>query len=248
MPAAVVNLFLDVAVERGREAAALALLGLLGSFLFIRTSARLMRSPKVPWWPGSVQTGGLHVHHLVFGILLLMLCGFLTFALQPGSPTLYILAAAFGIGAGLTLDEFALWLRLEDVYWSTEGRSSIDAVVVAVLFGGLFITSAPLGLDDPGSAAAAIGFAALQVVVCSIAVLKGKFVFGLVGLFVPLSAYIGAIRLARPGSPWARRRYRDAPKKMAKAQERERRWARRRGRWSDIVGGAPTQAPARDSS
>jgi hypothetical protein len=245
---ALVNLFVDDPVERGREAAALVLVALLVSFLFIRTSARLMRSPKVPWWPGSVEAGGLHVHHLVFGIVLLILCGFLTFALEPEKAGLYALAVLFGVGAGLTLDEFALWLHLEDVYWSTEGRSSVDAVVIAVLVGGLFMVSAPLGLDDPGSAIIAIGVAGLQVAFCSVAVLKGKFVFGLVGLFVPVFAYVGAIRLARPRSPWARRRYAPDGRKMARARERERKWSRRRDRWSDIVGGAPSQAAARDHS
>ena len=243
---AVVNLFLDDPVQRGREAAALVLVALLVSFLFIRTSARLMRSPKVPWWPGSVEAGGLHVHHLVFGIVLLLLCGFLTFALSPKEEGLYALAVLFGVGAGLTLDEFALWLHLEDVYWSTEGRSSIDAVVIAVLVGGLFMVSAPLGIDDPGPALASVGLAALQVAICSIAVLKGKFVFGLVGLFLPIFAYVGAIRLARPQSPWARRRYSPEGRKMARARERERKWARRRERWSDFVGGTPGQAPAGD--
>lgn len=246
MSIALVNLFLDDPVERGREAAALVLVALLASFLFIRTSARLMRSPRVPWWPGSVEADGLHVHHLVFGIVLLLLCGFLTFALEPGRTGLYVLAVAFGVGAGLTLDEFALWLHLEDVYWSTEGRSSIDAVVIAVLLGGLFMVSAPLGLDDPGSAIAAVALAGLQVAFCSVAVLKGKFVFGLVGLFIPVFAYVGAIRLARPRSAWARRRYEADGRKMARAQERERKWSRRRARWSDLVGGAPSQAPARD--
>ena len=46
-----------------------------------------MRSPKVPWWPGSIKTeGGIHIHHLVFGIVLLMLAGFCEFAFQPGAP------------------------------------------------------------------------------------------------------------------------------------------------------------------
>jgi hypothetical protein len=60
-----------------------------------------------------------------------MVSGFLNFVLEPGSPGEEVLAALFGVGAGLTLDEFALWIHLEDVYWSSEGRSSIDAVVVA---------------------------------------------------------------------------------------------------------------------
>ena len=67
--------------------------------------------------------GGLHIHHLVFGIVLMMVAGFLGFAIQPDSPWLEILAGLFGIGVGLTLDEFALWLYLEDVYWSEEGAA-----------------------------------------------------------------------------------------------------------------------------
>ncbi len=136
----------------GNRAGFLLLLGLLASFGFIRMSTRLMRSPKVPWWPGSVKTGGVHIHHLVFGIVLLMLAGFLEFALQPDSPWLEILAAGFGIGAGLTLDEFALWLHLEDVYWAEEGRRSVDAIIVATIVAGAIVLGlAPIGSND-GSA------------------------------------------------------------------------------------------------
>jgi len=136
--------FLD---DRGQRAGFVLLGFFLASFLFIRTSARLIRDPKVTWWPGSVTTkGGLHLHHLVWGIVLVLASGFLNFVLQPGSPWLEIFAAGFGIGAGLTLDEFALWIHLEDVYWSKEGRASIDAVVVATLLGGLIVLGiAPFG-------------------------------------------------------------------------------------------------------
>src|SRR3954471_583499 len=112
----------------------LVLAGLLGGFLFIRTSARMIRA-GVSWWPGNVETGGgLHIHHLVWGICLVLITGFLGFALQPPSPRGEILGALVGMGRGLTLDEFALWLRLEDVYCTSEGRESVDAVVVALVF------------------------------------------------------------------------------------------------------------------
>lgn len=139
--------FLD---DRGQRAGFVLLGSFLAAFLFIRTSARLIRSPKVSWWPGSVTTkGGLHLHHLVWGIVLILVSGFLNFVLRPSSPGLEILAAAFGIGAGLTLDEFALWVHLEDVYWSNEGRASIDAVVVAALLGGLVVLGiAPFDLAN----------------------------------------------------------------------------------------------------
>ncbi len=85
----------------------------------------------------------------MWGIVLLMASGFLNFVLAPASPSVEVLAALFGIGAGLTLDEFALWIHLEDVYWSNEGRSSIDAVIVAALLGGLVVLGiAPFDLSN----------------------------------------------------------------------------------------------------
>jgi len=125
-----------------RTVALWLLAGFLGSFIFIRTSARLMRSPKVPWWPGSVTSGDLHIHHLVWGIILLLLCGFLGFATTPITPWTQILAVLFGIGAGFTLDEFALWLRLEDVYWAEQGRQSVQAVMIATVFAAFIVVGA----------------------------------------------------------------------------------------------------------
>ena len=92
---------------------------MLLSFGFIRFSTRMIRA-EVSWWPGNVSPGGLHIHHLVFGIVLMMLAGFIAFAIQPYSPWFEITAGLFGIGMGLTLDEFALWLYLDDVYWAEQ--------------------------------------------------------------------------------------------------------------------------------
>jgi hypothetical protein len=90
---------------------------------------------------GYVEMGGRHIHHLVWGILLLLISGYGTLAeFGTGSSSLSILvsrllALSYGIGAALTLDEFALWLNLDPMaYWSKQGRESIDAVV---LFGAL---------------------------------------------------------------------------------------------------------------
>ena len=225
----------------GERAGFLALLGMLGSFGFIRMSTRLMRSPKVPWWPGSVETsGGLHIHHLVFGIVLILLAGFLSFALQPDGALLTVLAIAFGIGAGLTLDEFALWLYLEDVYWSEEGRRSVDAVIVAtIIAGGIALGLVPLGSESEsgGSLALAIAF---NLGLCVLAALKGKIASALIGMFVPLVSLVAAIRLARPGSPWARRRYAPGGKKLAKAEARDERRRARVVRWQNRIGGTPT--------
>ncbi len=91
----------------------------------------------------DIGVRGTHVHHLVWGILLLLIVGYLWLAQFGtgdsrntwGSRTTSIL---YGVGAALTLDEFALWLRLEDVYWTPEGRESIKALL---LFGGLLAVS-----------------------------------------------------------------------------------------------------------
>jgi hypothetical protein len=210
--------FLDVS---GRRAGFVLLGSFLVSFPFIRTSARLIRSPKVPWWPGSVKTAsGLHLHHLVWGIVLLLVAGFLGFATAPNSPWDDVLAVAFGIGAGLTLDEFALWIHLRDVYWAEEGRASFDAVVVAALLGGLIVLGvSPFDLPNDGASVATVAVAVL------IAVL--------------LSSLVGAARLAAPDSWWARRRYDPGGRKMARAKVRWGRIKSRRRRLADALAGAP---------
>jgi hypothetical protein len=201
-----------------------------------------MRSPKVPWWPGSVQTeGGLHVHHLVFGIVILLATGF-ALALQPPSPWLEIFAAGFGIGAGLTLDEYALWLHLEDVYWAEEGRRSVDAVIIAAVIGGLLLMGfLPFSTDD---GIVPIVLSMLVVVaIATVAVLKGKLVMGVAGVLFPVVGLIGAIRLAKPGSRWAERRYRPGSRKLIRATERYERHTRRYQRFQDRVAGAPESPP-----
>jgi hypothetical protein len=222
----------------GARAGLVLLLAMLASFLFIRTSARLMRSPKVTWWPGSVQTeGGLHVHHLVFGIVMMLLGGFLL-ALAPGPPWLEIFAALFGIGAGLTLDEYALWLHLEDVYWSEDGRRSVDAVVIAALVAGLVLLGfLPVSTDN--GIPVIILTVLITLAVSAVAIFKGKVILGVAGVLFPLVGVIGAIRLAKPGSPWANRRYPPGSKKLAKAEKRFGRHTVRYQRFQDRIAGAP---------
>jgi hypothetical protein len=211
------------------------------SFGFIRTSARMIRA-QVSWWPGNVETGsGLHIHHLVWGICLLMVTGFLEFAVAPSSPWKEILAALFGVGAGLTLDEFALWLRLQDVYWTEDGRESVDAVVLAVLFALLVLVGlSPLDVDGAGSTAAVVVTAVIDLVLVAVCFFKGKVATGLVGLFVAPVALVGAIRLAKPATPWAHRRYARHPHKQAEAAARHAKRQVLRDRLRNLIGGAPS--------
>lgn len=219
------------------------LLAFLCSFGFIRTSARLTRS--VSWWPGGVETeGGVHLHHLVWGIVLILVSGFGAFATELESPWWQILAVGFGIGAGFTLDEFALWVRLQDVYWSEEGRASLDAVVLAVVFAGLVVLGVrPYGLDESGSILGTAVWMVVTVGLASITFFKGRIILGILALFFPIVAGAwGAVRLAKPTSPWAKKRY--GPTKLARAQRRFRpdRRAARLGRdLLNAIGGAPSE-------
>jgi hypothetical protein len=235
-------------LDRPEQRAGFVLLGaFLISFLFIRTSARLMRSPKVPWWPGSVKTsGGLHLHHLVWGIFLLMVAGFLGFVTDPGSPRTEILAALFGVGAGLTMDEFALWIHLRDVYWAEEGRASVTAAVILLLLGGLIVLGfAPFDLKNNSSSVDTLLVAVfVDVLLAALSIVKGKRVLGLIGILFPFASLAGAIRLASPTSLWARRFYNPSGRRFARAEARWKRIRARRQRFSDLIGGAPESAPA----
>jgi hypothetical protein len=92
-----------------------------------------------------IQVGGRHIHHLVFGIIILLLVGYgwlCEVGVGTSKSSIFLsrlMSILYGVGAALTLDEFALWLNLRDVYWSREGRSSIDAIV---LFGALLAAGA----------------------------------------------------------------------------------------------------------
>jgi hypothetical protein len=240
-----------------RQGVFLVLVGFILSFAFIRMSTRLMRSPKVPWWPGSVVSdSGVHLHHLVFGIVTMMIAGTLGFAALGHSPYAEICAFLFGVGAGLTIDEFALWVYLDDVYWAHEGRSSIDATVIAAALMGLVVLGVnplDIGTESEGILAL-IASALLLVLVVGICFLKGRSLHGIIGFFVFPIALYGACRIGKPDSAWARRRYGERrPKKQAKAEKRfppGRRTDRVKEAFRDIVGGKPSEgvAAARDEA
>jgi lysyl-tRNA synthetase class 2 len=238
----------SAALDSADQRAGLLLLGsMLLSFGFIRFSTRMIRA-EVSWWPGNVTPGGLHIHHLVFGIVFMMVAGFVAFAVQPDSPWFEVGAALFGVGMGLTLDEFALWLHLEDVYWSEEGRSSVDAVVFAAIIGGGYIVGFT-PLDASGSTTLAIvSSVVLTLGVCAVVALKGKISAAVIGMFIPPVAWVSAVRLGRPGSWWARRRYSPGSRKLAKAEARKERHDRRVRRFQDLIGGTPSLPSPRTGS
>ena len=128
-----------------RERLFLASLGFLFTFAIVRGITHLIRAGIGPIH--NISSGGLHIHHLVWGILLLLGVGY-AWLIQAGTGSSWFSSAtaiAYGVAAALTLDEFALWLNLEDVYWTGPGRVSIDAVVIfasllsAGIWGGPFL-------------------------------------------------------------------------------------------------------------
>lgn len=150
--------------ETRRERVFLASLSFFVTFAIVRALTHAIRAGRGPFH--NVQMGGRHIHHLVWGITLLLLVGY-GWLMQVGTGMAATsawmgrgMALLYGIGAALTLDEFALWLNLADVYWSREGRESVDAVLLfgsllsAGIWGGPFLrtlTRESLRLLAPGA-------------------------------------------------------------------------------------------------
>jgi hypothetical protein len=176
--------------------------------------------------------------------VLLLATGF-ALALQPESPWLEIVAAGFGIGAGLTLDEYAPWLHLDEAYWGDERSRSVDAVVTAALICGLILLGF-LPFSTDGGAVTIVITTALVLTIAVLAVLKGKYGLRVVGMLVPPVGLMGATRLAKPGSPWAQRRYAPGSAQLERATRRCERHTRRYRRFQDRVAGAPAVEDSRD--
>ncbi|MEI6446707.1 MAG: hypothetical protein WCO96_02355 [Actinomycetes bacterium] len=230
---------LDFEKHPGAQNGMLLLAAFLVTFLITRFWVRMQRSGP-DWWPSSLTAGDTHVHHLVPGIFLVLICGFLATMVESQSHWFDLIVIGFGIGAALTLDEYALWLHLEDVYWEEEGRRSVDLIAVALGLGLLVVLGAkPFGLGDESRVPTLVLVALVgsEVIFVSICALKGKLYMAGFGIFIPVVAWVGAWRAARPGSWWAHRRYADRPDLLEKGRVADEKWSSRRTRWFDAVGG-----------
>ena len=146
--------------ETPRERLFWASLGFFVALAVVRTLTFLIHHDVGPFH--DIQMRGRHIHHLVWGILLLLLTGY-GWLLQAGTGARgsrtwagRIMSMAYGVGAALTLDEFALWLNLRDVYWDREGRASLEALAlfaaalaIAALGGPFFAAAARRPLRRP---------------------------------------------------------------------------------------------------
>jgi hypothetical protein len=127
------ELFQRTIGERGRSGGFLISLSLLITTFAARAVTHAIRDQRLTSVFRNVSSQkGLHIHHCVFGILGLLGVGYTDIRFQPKRVLIRrVLAVFYGVAAALTLDEFALWLRLRDVYWTPEGRESVDALIVA---------------------------------------------------------------------------------------------------------------------
>lgn len=228
----------------------LAFLAFTVTFVITRAITRLIRAGRGPFRDNV--SGGVHIHHAVPGIVLTIVGAFVSVAAAGRSPAAEISAIMIGIGASLVLDEFALILHLKDVYWSREGQLSVQVVSLTVAGLGM----ATLGFNPLEDSSLELGPVVLTAnlpiniacLLCCIA--KGKYSTAVVGAFVPPLAWVGAIRLARPDSPWARRRY--SAQKREAARRRAEKFDARYGRWGmtveDWVAGRPTKTAEEQSA
>jgi ABC-type multidrug transport system fused ATPase/permease subunit len=216
------------------------------TFVATRTITRLIRAGKGPFH--DVSSGGVHMHHSTPGVLLLIAGGFTAVGSPPLSGWTHVAGAMVGIGAALVLDEFAMLFRLQDVYWSQEGQLSVNVVTLAAACVGLAAVGvSPANVKGLAGAAVAVRIGVIvmlliHLVLVAVTALKGKYPTALISLFISPVAWLAAVRLARPSSPWARRRY--SGQKLARAQRRaatfDHRWGAVRRHWDNAIGGVPT--------
>jgi hypothetical protein len=233
--ASISSLYDRAIIDTGRQPEFLFFVAFLITFGFIRTSAHMIRA-QVKWWPGNVEVGGTHIHHLVWGIVTIMITGYVGVTIAPPSPWHEIIAVFFGIGMGLALDEFALWLDLKDVYWSEQGRKSIDAVIIAATITGLILVGFTAWVDVAEKVEAVVfalvgAFGLVGIAAAVVNLAKEKFGVAVLGFLVPPIGIVAAFRLGRPHSLWARLFYGERKRQRAAerfAHGRPRPWHRRK--------------------
>lgn len=247
-------------VDHGQLALLFCLVAFMLTFFVTRIIVRYVRRhadsglPPRWWQPRNIRIGSVHIHHAVYGVILVMASGVMmvTWAVKGQTPEFIAVATVFGIGAALVLDEFALILHLSDVYWAEDGRSSVDAVFASVAVAGLLLLGFhPLTFllalwRDYHSLVArttVVGGAAVTLALAVVVLLKGKVWTGLLGMFFIPLLLVGAFRLSRPHAPWSRWRYSNQPHKMRLALQRERKLRRpvvRAKLWlQDAIAGTP---------
>jgi hypothetical protein len=221
----------------------LLFLSFLLTFVTTRAITRMIRAGIGPF--RNNVAGGVHIHHAVPGIILTLVGAYTSVAVGGRRPWAEVSGVLIGIGSSLILDEFALILHLQDVYWTPEGQLSVQLVALALSGMGLVLLGLNPLTSNSGLGAGHVAVAASTAVntgAILTCVRKGKYSTGVLGAFLPPVGWIGAVRLARPGSTWARHRYGAA--RAARAKARADGFDARFGRWgltiADLVAGRPS--------
>jgi hypothetical protein len=226
-------------VDAGKQPLFLCAVAFLVTFVITRMIVRSIRSGEGPLKDNVV--GGVHIHHAVPGLVLMVVSGLGALGAQSVGWR-SVAGVGFGIGLALVLDEFALILHLQDVYWSEQGRTSVNAVL---LVGGVIVLvllgASPANVDDPTLGNGVFGVVAVNLGFVALCFVKGKLGTGVIGIVTPFVAMVGSIRLARPHSVWAKRRYPEGSHKRARATARETsfddRWRSKVRAFQDKVAG-----------
>jgi hypothetical protein len=233
-------------VDAGKLPLLLAFTAFVLTFTCTRLITRLIRAGRGPF--RNVSAGGVHLHHSTPGVILLAVGAFTSIGAPPHAPWREAAALAIGIGSSLVMDEFAMILHLQDVYWTNEGRVSVEMVSLTVAcLGFVLVGSSPLGISGMGQAELTVRIGAIAgyvvnggLVLCCLS--KGKYRTALFGIFVPLVSLVGAVRLGRPQSRWAKRFY-GAERRQRATERHERFDARWDPVWdwfSNLIGGKPS--------
>lgn len=235
--------------EPGKHPLLLMLVSFVVTFLVVRGIVRMIRAGRGPF--RNVSTGAVHVHHLVPGTLLLFTGATLSISGIGAFWADEIAAVLIGVGGGLVFDEFALLLYLNDVYWTQQGRVSLEMVaVVVIIVMCILLGLSPVGVDNITIREFTIRITMqIHFLLCglgaAVCLLKGKYYTAVWAVFFAIIAIIGAVRLARPGSVWAHRFYRPGSSKERRAQHRidvfEGRWGKLGRRMGNVLAGAVSQ-------
>jgi hypothetical protein len=241
--------FHETIIAKNRLALFLCFAAFVVTFVVTRIITRNIRAGRGPF-KDNVSKSGMHIHHAVPGIILLVAGAFMSVATGAEHPWAEISAVMIGIGTSLVLDEFALILHLSDVYWAEQGRVSVEVVSLAIASMGLALVGLSPNLFDGDAGIASdtttlfgvsLG-AAIHVVLVMICIVKGKYELALLSAFIPFLGLVCAIRMARPDSLWAKRFYRGRHLQRAhdKAAAFDRRWGRYLDAITDFIAGKPS--------
>ena len=228
-----VNWYQSEIVLTGKQPVFLALIAFVITLFATRFIVRMIRAGKGPF--RNVDTGDVHIHHVIPGIVLMGIGGLVGLSASGAGILKDFAGILFGMGCALVLDEFALILHLEDVYWEKEGRLSVQATSIAiVVMLAAVLVAAPNRNEVPEqlpdgishnvySLITTVLFIIFWVMPVAVCLLKGKVFTAAIAVlgFGIIFAWVGSVRVGKPGSPWARSKYAEDSKKMAKAKKRK---------------------------